>query len=366
MKSLVYAIVSLFLFTLFSCKNTINDEIREIDINKFPFNLNLDVTDMEILNIPSLGITEIKVVDSLLIVSVIGNNEFWNVYTIPNKDSIGSLLNVGNGPYELSMPIPCYQSSFYKNENGDILTSLPMPDKQRMMEINLTEYLKDNKYENNCSQFDVKSDDMTIWTYCIDRNRYLQAYVHPETRQIIRSIRNISDKSDNKIDNKILESLNAKSIENLDNIQLMLTTPAIRPDGNKVAEIPGFSNLVTVYNTTGDGGIKIRYKNMSDSEPEIRQLTNQNISLFGGGYGYNDYFALIRNEIDNDRIVNQHIDFISWDGEPLGSINLGMNTIRRFDINETYGTLFCLNSETDKIIEYDISSLLNKIKTHIQ
>lgn len=363
MKPFIFSFLTLTLMFFSSCGSNSKETIQVVDVNQFPVSIKLNETDAITLPIKSFGISEIKVVDSLLIVSVLGNENFWHVYSLPQMDSIGSYFNVGNAPYEMTMPIPCYQSSFYKNGN-DIIASIPLPERQKMVKFNMTKLISDNDYEGNATFWDINSENMTAWTYCLDDEQYIQAYIDPIDKRIVRTIRNYSN---NEIvnNNKYIEKLNSKSIEKIEDIQLLLTNPAIRPDGRMVAEIPGYSNQIVIYEIFDKNGVCIEYKDLQKEAQDVDKLINNFTSLFGGGYGYNDYFALIRNKIDKGNVIDQSIDFFSWDGNPIGSIDLGMNTIRRFDISERNGILFCLNAESDCIITYNISSFLDSINKYV-
>ncbi len=348
------------LLMLMGCINKRDDMVREIDINKFPVKLDLKNADVSMPSISSVGITEIKVIDSLLIVSVLGDKNFWHIYSTNSLDSIGRYLNVGNGPYELTMPVPCFQASFYHDDKNDLITCVPLTERQQIMEINLSKLTRDNNYEKSTRILDVQSNRMTLWTYNLDSSRYLRADIKPENKQIVRSIRNIASQSDISPVNKFLDILNSRKVESMEEIQLLLTTPAIRPKGDKVAEISDYNNQIIIYDTSDEGGVCIEYKNIS--KDKMNQQAQKNLSLFGGGYGYNNYFAIIRNIIDNGIIVNQFIDFLSWDGQPLGTVNLGKNSIRRFDIDETSGNLYCLDANADTISIHNIKSFLEEIK----
>lgn len=343
---------------LSGCGISSDKTIKAVSSKSFPVLLNLCEMKDSILDIHSFGISEIKVVDSLLVVSTLDNENFWHLYSLPSLDSVGKIFNVGNGPFELPMPVPCFQSSFFHDEQNSIIVAVPQIDRQKILKINLSDFLKERDY-NNAAIVDLKSSPMTIWTYCLDDNRYLQASVNAEQNQIVRNLINPSNKPYGN--NGYFEDLNERKVENPEDLQLLLTTPAIKPDGGKVAEIPGFSNKVTIYDTTDDEGVIIEYIDIPGDKGIVSQYMKNNVSLFGGGYGYDNYVAIIRNDIEQGSIVNQHIDFFSWEGCQLGSINLGKKSIRRFDIDEINGILLCLDSDKDAISAYDVSSFLKRL-----
>lgn len=346
---------------LSGCLNNESNNLVEIDSNQFPVKTDLNGKDITLPKIPSLGITEIKVVDSVMIVSVMGNENFWHFYSLPDMDSIGSYFNVGNGPYEFPVPIPCFQSSFCKNERNENMAYIPIPGRHKMAQVNLSGMLTSGNYEDNSKILDIKAEQMPLWTYCLYHSKYLQAVVNPANNSIERSIRSFTADSISKADNEFLDFLNSRKVESMENLQLLLTTPAIGQDGNKVAEIPGYDNQIVVYDTSGEEGVFIKYKDIPSDKGELARLAKQNLSPFGGGYGYDDFFTLIRNEIEDGKVINQHLDFISWDGTPLGSVNTGMNSIRRFDLDQANGTLYCLDGVSDEIKAYDIKAFLEEI-----
>lgn len=354
--------VALILFSLVGCTNTASDNQHEIDASQFPVRIDLNDKAMPLPEIPSIGITEIKVLDSVMIVSVSENEGFWHFYSLPGMDSIGSFFSVGGGPNEFPMPVPCFQTSFYKNDENEALTLIPLSPQQKAVEVNLTNLLAGNNYASDARVLDLKSGQTAVWTYALDSTRYVQASVNPENNSIERTVRYFSDHSVADTDNEYLAFLNSRSVDSMNDILQLLTIPAIGQNGNKVAEVPGFRNQIVVYDTSGKGGAFITYRNAPTENGEINRLSQQNISFFGGGYGYADYFTVIRNNIKDGKIESQNLDFISWDGEPLGSIDTGMNTIRRFDIDQLNGTLYCLDSELDAIKAYNIKTFLDEIQ----
>lgn len=361
MKHLFTLGLAYLIIMLSGCTNKRSNNLVEIDASKFPVKTDFVGKAIQIPEISTFGITEIKVVDSIMVVSVMGNENFWHFYSLPQMNYIGSYFNTGNGPYEFPMPIPSFQSSLCKNEQNETMAYIPLPGRHKMAEVNLSRMLTSGNYEDNSNILDIKAEQMPLWTYCLDKSRYLQAMVNPENNSIERTIRSFTTDSVGKTDNEFLDFLNSRNVESMEDLQLLLTTPAIGDNGNKVAEIPGFNNQIVVYDTTNDEGVIINYKDMPSDKTDLIQLSKQNISLFGGGYGYDDFFTLIRNEIEDGKVINQHLDFISWNGKPLGSINAGMNTIRRFDLDQNNGTLYCLDDESDKIRAYDIKAFLEEI-----
>lgn len=348
-------------FLLAGCAKTESGNRVEIDASQFPVKTDLQGKAVEIPGIPSFGISEIKVVDSLLVVSVLDDENFWHFYSIPHMDSIGNYFNVGNGTYEFPAPIPCFQSSFCKNENNESMAYIPLPDRNKMAEVNLSKLLKEGNLEECATILKIKSEKMPLWNYGLGQDRYLQGVVNPEMRSLERYVRSFSDPESDDYKNEYRDFLNSRTVESMEDIQMLLTTPAIGGNGGKVAEIPGYSNEIVVYDTSGPGGTIIEYKDMPADQATLSQLSRQGVSLFGGGYGYDNFFTLIRNEIEDGAVVNQHLDFVSWDGRPLGSIDTGMNTLRRFDIDPGNGTLYCLDGMSDEIKAFEIKSFLKDI-----
>lgn len=361
MKQLFTLGLAYLVIMLSGCTNKRSNNLVEIDASKFPVKTDLVGKAIQIPEISTFGITEIKVVDSIMVVSVMGNENFWHFYSLPDMDSIGSYFNIGNGPYEFPAPIPCFQSSFCKNEQNETMAYIPLPGRHKMAQVNLSNMLTSGNYEDNYNVVDIKAEQMPLWTYCLDQSKYLQAVVNPENNSIERSIRSFTADSISKADNEFLDFLNSRKVESMENLQLLLTTPAIGQDGNMVAEIPGYDNQIVVYDTSGADGVFIKYKDIPSDKTELALLAKQNLSPFGGGYGYDDFFTLIRNEIEDEKVINQHLDFISWDGTPLGSINTGMNSIRRFDLDQANGGLYCIDGTSDEIKAYDVKAFLKEI-----
>lgn len=361
MKRAYIYLLGCLLILLAGCAKTESGNRVEIEASQFPVKTDLQGKAVEIPEISSFGISEIKVVDSLLVVSVLDDKDFWHFYSLPKMDSIGRYFNVGNGTYEFPAPIPCFQSSFCKNEDNEAMAYIPLPDRNKMAEVNLAKLLKERNLEGCATILNIKSGKMPLWAYGLGQDRYLQGVVNPEKKSLERYVRTFSEPESDDSGNEYRDFLNSRTVESMEDIQMLLTTPAIGGNGSKVAEIPGYCNEIVVYEAAGRGGVCIEYKDMPADKVKLSQLSRQGVSLLGGGYGYDNFFTLIRNEIEDEAVVNQYLDFVSWDGKPLGSINTGMNTLRRFDIDLRNGTLYCLDGMSDEIKAFDIKSFLEDI-----
>lgn len=77
---------------------------------------------------------------------------------------------------------------------------------------------------------------------------------------------------------------------------------------------------------------------------------DKNMSEYGGGNGYKDFFAVIANDYDNGQLTGQSLLFFDWEGNPLVKVILPMKNVGCFDIDLDNKMLYLHNIEEDCIV----------------
>ena len=103
------------------------------EIEEFPINLDLTKQAPLDRSIPSMGIMELRVMDSLLIASVNEPHKFWHLYSLPDLELMDSVLDIGNGPGEFDIPVPATYISILEKEEGKKSIAIPHISNYKMV-----------------------------------------------------------------------------------------------------------------------------------------------------------------------------------------------------------------------------------------
>lgn len=347
----------LFMASGMGCSHNgmVERSVRITDSGAFPAVLSLSAPDGVTLDLPSMGIMEIRVADTVLVVSVSDQKGFWHLYSLPGIDSIGRILDVGQGPNEFLMPLPCGQASFTPDENGHTIVTAPFMVIPRMVEFALSPENMGSRGLTAYRTIDVPTSDLSLWAFRLDSDRILVAEALPDENRVRRRILRTGTHYAEESANKAIEALNARNVSDMSELPLLLTSPAIRPDGTMVAEIPGFGNGICVYDTGTGESVTIEYADRDSGRDRQKEMMAKNMQLFNGGIGYENYFAVLRNNYSAGKASGQSIDFFGWDGRPLATVNLPDDMkFRRFDIDRRNSAIYCLDGDNDRIVKFKV------------
>ena len=342
-----------------------NPDIKTInDISEFPKTVDLSLMASLDDSIPSMGISDIRIVDSLLIVSVNEDMNYWHLYSLPDYNPIDSMLNVGGGPGETVMPMPVsFASLIAGKEDSQKRIGLPTVVTSKMILMDLDKSEKGNTLRLD-TVVDLPVEPGSPLTFMLGEDKVFNYTILPEEKKVKREIKDIVSGQSLTSNGEIaaIDLLNSRVVDDMSQISTLMTYPMVKPDGGKVAEIPSFNNVIYLYDTnTGESG-KIIYPHLKRQTHYNAMNPEKSKPTFGGGYGYDDFFTLLRYIYKDDENKEEYLDFISWDGKPLGSIKLPNSDIRRCEISLLDNKLLCLVAGEDNIVSYDISAFLDSIK----
>ncbi len=337
-----------------------DSSVKDIDYKDFRVHKDISPTDIKILDLSSFGIMDFKIADSILLVSVTHSPGLWHLYSLPAVDSIGQILDLGSGPLEVPMPFPCSFASFLRDSKDKTIVSLPINETGKILKFQLDGKKTAVDWKDSTQIVSAPIIPTTIWAYTLSDNLLYQARVIPDSCKITRSLWNMSNDSILP-PNRAITILNERRVENMGDIPSILTKPIISPDGKLVAEISGFQNEILIYNPKADNFITVRYPKINIDDDKIREMASRGISFLSTANGYDDFFAVVRNTIKDMTVEDRFIDFISWDGTPLGSLKIDLPNFRAFDIDTNSNTLYLLNRETDQIEFIDITDFVNSL-----
>ena len=304
---------------------------------------------------------DFRIVDSILFVSTTSSPGLWHLYSLPSYDSIGRIIETGGGPLDLPMPLPCSMASFSTNKTSGVSVSLPINESGKFLEFIVKDRNIGSDWKESVKTIYAPILPTTLWAYNMGNDIVFQASIIPDSCKIVRTLQSLS--ADTVFpSNPALEILNGRTVDNMADIPSIITRPVLSTNGSKVAEIPGFSNEILIYEPLSDYYTSVRYPRQSFDENEIREMAARGISRFGWANGYDDFFAVVRNTISNKTVVDSSIDFISWEGNPLGTLRINQPNFRSFDIDLNSGTLYLLNADTDEIDFIDLSEFIDSLR----
>lgn len=331
-----------------SCGHESHD--RSIQINKFPIESYLKYDSGQVLDIPSIGIMEINTFNDKLIVSTSESSALWQIYSLPEVDSIGSIFRPGAGPGELIEPTPSIIASFYsRKEDNHVMCIIPQMMSGKFVAGDLTDNISKDTVINN------KIGPMTMMAYRLDDLRWFNIEIVPDSCKIRRSIIGNAGKV---MANQAIDSLNHASVRDMSQIPLLMFRPIISANGLWVAEIGGYKPEINIWNSRTGESNQIIYQDIDDSYSAMRSRLTENKPLFQGGIALDNFFAVQR--YNGEGGIN--IDFFRWNGRPAATLSLDYDNIRRFAIDIKNGDLYCLDADRDVIIKFPIRDFLSQLK----
>ncbi len=344
-----------------------DSSIKVVNPDDVKIHQEISETDMESLDLPSFGIMDFRIADSIMFTSVTHSPGIWHLYSLPSLDSIGHIIDLGSGPLELPMPLPCGLASFLNDGEGRMDVSIPINETGKLLEFKTRGKLTAEDWNESAKTVSAPLLPSTVWAYNLGNDMIYQARVIPDSCKLERSLRSISNDSVLPV-NPAVTVLNARKAESMGEIASILSKPAISPDASKMAEISGLSNEILIFAPQSENYITVRYPEINFESKEIMEMAARGISLFGAANGYDDFFAVVRKDIkdatqaiNNPGAVGNYIDFIAWDGTSLGSLKIDLPNLTSFDIDTSTNTLYLLNHETDQINSVDMTSFFNSL-----
>lgn len=323
---------------------------NDIVVDSFPVEAQVTAEDGQVLELPSIGIMDMKIVDDMLIASTTDRKDSWHIYALPEVDSVGSVLSIGQGPGEVTEPPICIRASYYtRASDGHTIALIPSPMIRKFVAADL------KSYTSNDTAVNLPMSGMSILIFRLDGNRWLTTDLVPDSCKIRRTIFGADG---NPIANSALDEFNTAVASDISQIAEVIRFPVIKPDGEWVADQRGYCGIIDVWNTNTGERFKITYPEYDNSADGIKSRVKDGKSLFQGGAAYDDFFIMQR--INDDGSSN--IDFFAWDGAPLGTLHIERKELRRVDFDLKNGDMYCLDPQIDQIVKYPVGDFLSKLK----
>lgn len=321
-------------------------------IDKFPESIYL--TDGEIVDLDIIGIKDIAILDTFLIISSRSRSGLWSIYSI--KDSLqllGDFLKTGNGPNEFSYPPNLYNTIFHTKEN-QLFAKVADSRKGKIYEMNITESV--NKKDLAISSIDdtLRSSMFVIVPLCNNESIYYRE-INDNLTQQNRYIKSSGGKSEPIH----FQRLNQAAIEKGEDHNILSALSGRKSDQDIIIEAALFLNQINIFSVDGLLQKTLCVGSKLNSIEDIQNTFEWNrIYTYTGVRTYNKIWgALYEGETkinyERSRKNLPAIQLFDWNGEPLAELKLDRN-ITTFAIDFHNGYLYTFDSITDQFYFYDI------------
>jgi len=331
-------------------------------INNFPLTFSLqDEFMLGIDEIDVIGVKDIAIYDSIMILATRDKNAFWSFVSLPEHNVLGSFLHGGSGPLEFTQAPKADISGNLYEENGSLFAYIYDFDTGRLVKMDISSSIEKGKLHAHEMKpslpralFDLAIIDSTKFVYKIPSDDRTQ------------QIRYMNDRKSGTIF-LFMDKLNAASIKEGEDLNILSTATKLNLKNNKIVEMPIGLNYINLYSLYGSWGKticigeeldnieKIQYKNKWE-----RMYTFSDIRIFP------DFFGVIYiNEREDDyemkRTHYPSILLFDWEGNALVEIKLNRYATS-FDFDLVNGSLYAFDVESDDFFYYNVADILGKIK----
>lgn len=345
--------------SLTSCKKENKEILFEKNLEYCEFPIVEDIhTMLEKLDVEAMGISDILIKDSLLIVSTQNNKDGWYIYSLPDNRILKQFLTVGGGPLELNMPVMGYQTSFkVDKETGNTVLSIPQISGNKIIEIDLTSSIRSDSLIGKEIDMQIFSPT-TYMVYSLCDNRMLTMEVDQKNASIKRHM----FIGNNEVELPCIDILNQKKAEKIDKLISIMSFPLVNASNNMIVELGIYNSSIIVYDYKNGDAYNLTPCNTDNSVNVIEDRMANGAVQYQGGFPCNDFFMVIRPSYDADyKLKNSSLLFFDWNGKALGKLECGNIKVQRASVDIVNGVLYLFDSIEDQILKSDIRDFLDTI-----
>lgn len=337
-----------------ACKNKqyfAFDEVRTV--KTFPNTYELGTPEEFDLNI--IGVQGIKILNDDIVISCSSNDDCLYVFSKSGMSQKTSLLNVGNGP-------------------GEILYS-PFMSWMDFSDNGRYAYVYD--FKGNYLEYDLSASVNTgnqIWRYIAEKlpvadgARYF--YINKD-ELLCRKCKTDRDGYERFLINcngQIISTTNVECLNEISSYEMNLLSTgfAINDELHRIAEFGSRINVIHLYSYVDDFAVTLAIHDKISKLEDFEQLPEIEMrKMYYDSKSFDDFFAAlylgtIIDDLDNGTFGTPSIHIFDWDGNPIAEIVIPVRALF-FDIDIRDKKLYVVEYETDHILKYDISEILNKI-----
>ncbi|MDR1582932.1 MAG: hypothetical protein LBS55_06685 [Prevotellaceae bacterium] len=300
----------------------------------------------EHLNIDSIGVNGVDVLDKYLIVSLYGDPYLTQIYDLKTLDLIGKFLLKGQGPNDFgyisiiktAYPYFWVQDRVYENIRlinvEEIIADKQSTAKKVLHYDNIVEPF--NAFYVNDTCLLIKSFDVNKGLYYFYynpgngvRSHEVTMYNYPVTSDILYS-------------------------------KMIPLADGMKPDGNKIISISGVLDQIDILDMHHpEKSISVTTTNSQYDYEYIKNTHSEEMKTFYFSYPYCSdrlIFALYENN-DTKDLNNIELHIIDWEGNPIYKLLLEQK-IEIFSIDLNNGFMYGINKVEERLYRYDIKDIL--------
>lgn len=321
-------------------------------VDNFPKELTL--TELEDVSFDEIGISSLKMVDSILI---IGHNNCWSFYSSSGK-KYGDCLSVGQGPNEFLF-IPSVPSCGFNTYNDSLYAYISTMPMGKIMRLNVTKFINDSVVDLR-PQIEAKILKTQLWQVSpCDSSTFVMAVPNADykgfTRQIYKNGEISEIPGTETLSDFILQG---------EDINLLAKIQRYNPKADMVLEAMSYLHQLNIYSPDGSRMKTIcigdKLNNIRDIEnmaPADRPYFFRNAEAYPNGFGA-IYMGTPVSAMDNGSAKISNLQFFDWDGKPKCSVVLPYQ-VYAMDIDFNNKRLYAIDLEEDRIRTYDASQIID-------
>lgn len=354
----------LLIVVIIGCESTVGAKETSFMVTEniqraqgFPHTFQLkDGIDAEIADI---GIKNMRVFDSIMVLTTNRKEDFLTFYALPDNKELGSFLNIGKGPFEFLYQPVLEETSFVK-KNNDWVAFLYDFQNGKILTLNVNQSLK--KGEADISVFADSISPFQFNMVMIDSTTFLHKELANGNTQQIRSF----IKDNKKTTLPVLDRLNKATIKQGEDFNLLSTIAKYSEKRQRVVEISVSLNYLNIYAFDGSFEKTIYLGEKLDDLLEVQRKRRWNRKYsFTDVRLFDDFFGVVFiNEKEKTFDLNRRkypvIYLFDWDGNPLAELKLNQ-FITSFDIDFYHEALYTFDYKTEELRKYDIKEMLKRI-----
>lgn len=364
--------VRLFLFPLLSvfllagCNNgkyspkeyMVFDEIEYVD--GFPDVYKLSGKPMA--DIGLMGVRDFRIVDSMLVFSLRGNDSLWSFYSLPEYRLLGRCFTKGSGPDEfVDLPETAFKTDFFR-EGADWFACIYEFPTGRLKKANISSLLRGegDAVTSLCDTFPpslfnfITIDDSTFFCKEMDYSRTRQLrYLQTASGRIVPSS---------------MRRLNEASVDNPEDFNILSTITKMHHPTRTVVEMPIGLNSINMYSLSADSLAKTICVGTEPDNVEAVEAQDRwkRLYTFADVRLFDRFWGVLSLQEDMKtyqvgRTKYPSVLLFDWEGHPLCEVKLD-HFATSFDVDVRNCTLYTFDVQTDEMYVYDVSEVLAGLK----
>jgi hypothetical protein len=329
-------------------------------VEEFPTTFQLDEPE-RIFEEDIIGIRDVKVIDSIMIVATAETIGMWKFYSLPTYHYLGKFLNQGNGPTEYLFP-PFLSHSTFVYKDSSLTAYIRDNQRGNVISMDIGKSIKNQKLEY--TKLDVNIPNLVLVSTTIDSNKFIAKEISDDFTQQVRYVINGGVKDTLEI----FSALNGARVSPGESHSTLAGAIAYSHSKQLILEMPAMLNYLNLYNLDGSFTKTICYGDKMMSIEGVEQVVEfDRIQTFRGYALFDDFFGVMwggNTTLEEQEMIGKprSILLFDWEGNPLAEIKLKDKYATSFDIDLINGKLYTSSYHSDELLCYDVGDILAALK----